>query len=245
MKCFSKHAKYHEMRVIQEPKKLFKVKKNKLMKKHAKYWEMVSRCRFVFEYSDVSDEEKQGTLYFTDSHYGEDKIPRKTLLKKVCCQILEDFIQKFAKILKNDQYELINILKLLNDPQNESMDAVNHCLQKFEELLNKIMSNSTHVTMQKLIRKLKNNLLAMDYFELFEKATKLRSYKYNLQEYLLEDLHKELVNRLNKELGNNLQMLLNKPSQLKSLLNLNETKRISHNLKAMPIVLKESDEYNT
>ena len=40
MKCFSKHAKYYEMKVIQEPKKLVKVKKNKLMKKHAKYHEM-------------------------------------------------------------------------------------------------------------------------------------------------------------------------------------------------------------
>ena len=79
MKCFSKHAKYHEMKVIQEPKKLLKVKKNN---KHEKHWEMVSRCRFVFKYSDVSDDEKQGTLYFTDSHYGEDKIPKETLFKR-------------------------------------------------------------------------------------------------------------------------------------------------------------------
>ena len=242
MKCFSKHAKYYEMRVIQEPKKLVKVEKNKLMKKHEKYWEMVSRCRFVFEYRDVSDDEKQGTLYFTDSHYGEDKIPKETLFKKACCQMLEDFIKSFAKQLKNDQCELTEILELLNDPV-ESMDAVNRYFQKFEELLKKIMLNKTHVAMQTLIRKLKKNLLAMDYFELFEKATKLRKYKYNLQEKLLEDLHKQLVNRLNKELDNNLQMLLNKPSQLKSLLNLNETKQIKHHLKAMPIVLKESVQY--
>ena len=118
------------------------------------------------------------------------------------------------------------------------MDAVNHCFQKFEEFLKKIMSNSTHVAMQTLIRKLKKNLLAMDYFELFEKATKLRKYKYNLQKNLLEDLHKELVNRLNKELDNKLQMLLNQPSQLKSLLN--ETKLINRHLKAVSIVLEES-----
>ena len=203
---------------------------------------MVSRCRFVFEYSDVSDEEKQGTLYFTDSHYGEDKIPKETLFKKACYQMSEDFFAKFAKKLKNDQYELIKILQLLNDPQKESMDAVNHYFQKFEEFLKKIMSNSTHVAMQTRIRKLKKNLLAMDYFELFEKATKLRSYKYNLQEYLLEDLHKELVNRLNKELDNNLQMLLNQPSQLKSFLN--ETKLINRHLKAaVSIVLEESVQY--
>ena len=128
MKCFPLGIKYCEMRVIQDPYKT----RSTTLATHQQ-WKKVSRCRFVFEYYPRAT--IIGTLYFTDSHYGEDKVKRETLVKK-----------------------------------------------------------------------LKDKSKGMNYFQMFEKLTKRKKDKYDLQKELLEEKHGTLLQELKKAINDNLCM---------------------------------------
>jgi len=102
MKCFPDDMCYCEMTVIHRPDTLSKVDvKDPLMTHHEKCWGMVSRCRFIFACTVTVDKKTvQGKLYFTNSHYGDDKIPKEAMLKKLCFQMFEMFIKDMKKNTK-------------------------------------------------------------------------------------------------------------------------------------------------
>jgi len=120
MKCFNFQyeavvpIKYLEMRVIHDYKtlkKLYDSKKSDLMKSHEKVWFQVSRCRFVFAYVyNRRKEEILGKLYFTDSHYGQDKICKEQIGKKLGISSEDlnkkNYFEMSKNLKKSDMYSL-------------------------------------------------------------------------------------------------------------------------------------------
>ena len=97
-----------------------------------------------------------GTLYYTDSHYGEDKIPKEMLLKKMCFHFFDEFKAKLeiSESLKENLDSVTDILKLL---LSSSSDMT--IFQKLEELVK---------TIEELLKVIPDNPQSMNCFELLD-----------------------------------------------------------------------------
>ena len=203
MKCFPLDINYVEMRVIQDPRAL-KMQNTQYINK----WNKVSRCRFVFAYSQVNDQNIiKGNLYFTDSHYGEDKIKKKALIKKWISLAFTQFKDKKFEIV------LEKIVKQLLQDNCKTMD--------YSKLLSKESISTTESEYKervKLLKTIATKLQKMNYFDLFNEVTKQNrnAILYNLQKELLKDTRDELVKELDAEFKNNFTKLLSKGKKKKA-----------------------------
>ena len=117
-----------EMRVIHDLEKVnnSEIQKTDLMRDHEKAWQQVSRCRFVFVYGDINGRNtKYGNLFFTDSHYGQDKIDKIPKNKA-------DLYSLQQKFLDDQKEELIKILYATLDTNFQENFRV-HLLEKLSK----------------------------------------------------------------------------------------------------------------
>jgi len=100
---------YVEMRVVHVKDKLVKINihedENLLhkdrVKDHLDNWEKVSRCRFVCALYYTKDNNLIGTLFFTDSHYGDDKVKEERIEDKLKEKNINfDSLNYFEKVNK-------------------------------------------------------------------------------------------------------------------------------------------------
>ena len=131
------NTSYVEMRVVHVQKKLKDVvisndnhlKKNaELITRQMQNWKKISRCRFVFQFYHAKingRDGRRGVLFFTDSHYGDDKIEKDKLkeeLNKVD-QNSDDvtdknYFDKVAHLANTDPCRYYNLLQKLVDQKN-------------------------------------------------------------------------------------------------------------------------------
>jgi len=129
MQCFPNLNKpnidkinFIEMRVVHVGKKL-EIDRDKhlqhkeLVKLHQGNWKTVSRCRFIFACYCTYDENAsglKGNLFFTDSHYGEDKIPEDKIL-------MEEIKEKKVKDVEYDGLNYFEKVKKMKEADKSIM----------------------------------------------------------------------------------------------------------------------------
>ena len=210
MACFRckpgvfKPINYLEMRVIHDLetlKKLNNSRKNALLKDrendYEKDWLMVSRCRFVFAYvSFKKGETKQGTLFFTDSHYGQDMICKRLLGEKLGVEDIDkkDYFKMSEDLNKRQMYDL----------QEKCLQTI--IVNTLQEMLD------TKVNLQGLLVRSKNLQILEEVYEAVKKALQTELIKINLQKLLsdwlgnyLKRLFVEKLNEVNQPLVTNWQ----------------------------------------
>jgi len=211
MQCFPIDRRYCEMRVIEVPKN-----RQSTITPYVTEWNKVSRCRFIFSYYQSAT--IQGNLYFTDSHYGQDKIPRIELDKIACLNyVFKNFIKEIGKkygihkefkeaIERMKEQEKLN--ELLEELLSQHQD-INGFQKVFERFTEPLLHKKIHCAIYKdkqtlcVIEKLKfvlNSLLNMNYFRLSQQLKISNKQKYDMQRKLLEETRKSLVQKFNDEL---------------------------------------------
>ena len=141
--------------------------KKKLKEAQSEYkkscWEKVSRCRFVFAYRKVKrGNKRKGYLFFTDSHYGEDKISgygslnkKQNLIRQN--KLLEDIRQKLIiNLLKEVEKNLkasSNISNIFTQKQIMGFTIAEEKSELVDRILNTLKSTLPDKTLQELLKK--------------------------------------------------------------------------------------------
>ncbi|XP_065906238.1 uncharacterized protein [Dysidea avara] len=221
MKCFPLDINYIEMRVIEDPRALQKRNLG-----NTRRWNKVSRCRFVFAYSQVDGQNIiQGKLYFTDSHYGEDKIKKEALTEKLIFRTFRQFKDKHKmdkEVLETVRERFLK--QLLDNPDTIDYSTLLNNLPK--RLIEGIQKE--YKVLIGMLKIVVTKLKKINYFDLFEEVTKPKRnvIVYNLQKELLEDTRYELVKELKAEFKKGFTTIINNFLQSKAL-----SKRKAHERK--------------
>ena len=146
------------LEVINDQRKL----QEALLKYKKSCWKKVSRCRFVFAYRNVKrGNKRKGYLFFTDSHYGEDKISGYGSLnnkKKLIQQndLLEDLRHKLIiNLLKEVEKNLeasSNISNIFTQKQIVGFTIAGKKSELVNQILNALKSTLPDKTLQELLK---------------------------------------------------------------------------------------------